>query len=142
MDLADARDAERGREHALADLGLRFARLDVDDDVEAGKPLAERVLDAVGGGVALADGRARSDPDVDVDEVRAAGLAHAQPPELDGRVERRDRLPRRLLRFGGRVVHEHVDVPAQEPAMRRRSRARRRRARRSRRPPGSRARPR
>ncbi len=88
----------------------------MDHDVEAREPLAERILDAVGRRVPLTHHSARCDPDVDVDEVGASRLADAQPPELDGRVELGDRLPRRLLRACGRVVHEHVHIAAQEPA--------------------------
>ena len=97
VDLPHLRDAERGRQHALAELGVRLARLDVDDDVGVGQRSRERVLDPVGGGMALPDGGARSDPDDDVGEVLAARLAHPEPPELDRRVERGDRRPRRVL---------------------------------------------
>ena len=101
VELPHARDAERGRERALAEAGIGVARLDVDDDVRLGQARAHGVLDPVRGGMTLADGGPGRDPDDDVREVRAAGGANAQPPELDRRVERGDRAPGGLLRATG-----------------------------------------
>ena len=98
VDLAHLRDGERGREHSLADLRLAASRLDVHDDVDAGQRVAQRLLDAVRCSVPLADRRAGRDADDDVGEVRSTGLAHAQPSQLDRRIELGDRPPRALAR--------------------------------------------
>ena len=115
VDLAHVRDRERRREHTLADRHRRPARLDVDDDVDPRQGVVQGALDAVGRGVALADGGAGGDADDDVREVLAARSAEAEPTQLHGWIEPRDRMacdPASLL---GRPVHEHVDVPAREP---------------------------
>ena len=69
----------------------------MDDDVDSGKSVVECLLDAVGGGVALRRPRPRGDADDDVGEVLAARAAHSEPPQLDRRVERRDRARAILL---------------------------------------------
>ena len=71
---------------------LRPSRLDVHDDVDVGKPLVQGVLDPVGGGMPLPDGRAGRDADDDVGEMLSACASHPEPPQLDGRIEARDRL--------------------------------------------------
>ena len=79
VDLAHVRDGERRRESALADSAVASARLDVDDDVDSRERLVERVLDAVGGGVPLADRRTGRDADDDVGEVLSPGAPKPQP---------------------------------------------------------------
>ena len=114
VDLAHVGDAERGRERPLADAPLIAAGLDVDDDVDVGQPLVQRRLHAIGGGVPLAHGGARRDPDHDIREVAAARLADPEPPQLDGRVETGDRAPGLVLRVERRAVHEDAHVPAEQ----------------------------
>ena len=84
VDLADVRDRERGGEHALADAAVASTRLDVHDDVDPGKRVVQRMLDAVGGRVPLADRGAGRDADDDVGEVLASrpagvGAGEARP---------------------------------------------------------------
>ena len=86
------RDAERRSEGALADAPLGAARLDVHDDVGVREPVAQGLLHPVCGRVPLAHGLRGRDADDDVRVVAAARLAHAEPPELDRRVELGDRL--------------------------------------------------
>ena len=62
---------------ALAQRSLVRDRLDVHDDVALRHRPKHGLLDRVRRSVALADGRVRGDPDYDVGEVLAAGLAHA-----------------------------------------------------------------
>ena len=69
----------------------------------------------VGRRVSLPDRLLERDADHDVGEVPARRLPHAQPPQLDGRLDRRDRAPRRRLLVGRNAVHQHVDVPAHQP---------------------------
>ena len=83
---------ERGGEDALANRGLPRLGLDVHDDVDPGQRVMERLLDAIGCRVPLTDRRAGRDADDDVRKVLAAGAPEPQPPELDGRLESRDRL--------------------------------------------------
>ncbi len=121
---------------------VALTRLDVNDDVDPRECVVQRLLDPIGRGVPLSDGRARRDADDDVGEVLSPSAAQPEATELDRRVESRDRPPgdsRVVLR---RTVHEHVDVPAGRAGRRPRPRAPRRRARRSSHPRGSRARPR
>ena len=72
----------------LAGLG----RLDVDDDVGARDGPLDRLLDGVGGGMALADRRARRHADDDVGEVPPGRAAHAQAVEGHAGPERLDAL--------------------------------------------------
>ncbi len=94
VDLADVRDRERGGEHALADPAVGSPRLDVDDDVDPRERVVQRLLDAVGGGMPLADRGTGSDADDDVGEVLASRTPKPKPAKLDRRLERRDRLTR------------------------------------------------
>ena len=114
VDLAHLRNAQGCRQSALTNLRIRAPRLHVHDDVGMGKPLADRVLDPVRRSMALADRGAGRDPDDDVREVPAARLAHAEPPELDRRVERVDRRTGRVLRVDRGLIHEHVHVAPQK----------------------------
>ena len=59
-----------------------------------GSARCERRLDAVGGGVSLADRGAGRDADHDVGERPAGRLAQPEAPERDGRLEARDRVAR------------------------------------------------
>ena len=114
VDLAHLRDGEGRCESALADTSFASSWLDVNDDVDPRECVVERLLDAIGRSMALADRRAGRDADDDVCEVLASGSPQPQPPKLDRRLEPRDRLtgdPRIGL---GRAVHEHVDVPARK----------------------------
>ncbi len=99
----------------VADGGLVLLRLDVDDDVAAGQRVVQSVLDAVGRGVTLADGRAGRNRDDDVGELPRTGLAHAQSPECDRGLDPRDRRARRLFGAGRNAVHQHVDVALHQP---------------------------
>ena len=81
-----------------------------------GSARVHRGLDAVGDGVALADGGAGRDADHDVGERAARRLAQPQPAHLDRRVEPADRGARRAHGVGRRAVHEHVDVAADQPS--------------------------
>ena len=110
VDLAHLRNTQGRRQSTLTDLRIRAPRLHVHDDVGMGKPLAHRVLDPVRRGMALADGGAGRDPDDDVCEVPTTRFTHAEPPELDRRVERVDRGPGRILRVDRGLIHEHVHV--------------------------------
>ena len=74
--------------------------------------------DRVGGCMALADRGARRHGDDDIGELAPGRLAHPQPAELDGRLERPDRVARRLMRLRGDAVHEDVDVPAHQASRR------------------------
>ena len=69
--------------------------------------------------MALADHCARRDADDDVGELLAPRLAHPQPPQLHRGLERSDRPRGDFLRLGGDSVHQHVDVPADQPRSRR-----------------------
>ena len=62
----------------------------MDDDVGARHRALDRLLDRVGGRVALADRRARRDADDDVREVTPRRAAHPQPAERHARAERLD----------------------------------------------------
>ena len=66
--------------------------------------------------VALADRCAGRHADNDVGEVPAGRPAHAQAPERDARAQPLDGAAGRLDRVHRRLVHEHVDVAADEPA--------------------------
>ncbi len=74
-----------------------------------------RRLDPIGGRMPLPDGGPGRDADDDVREGLPPRLPEAEPAQVDGRVERRDRplggghLVRR------RPVHQHVDVASDEP---------------------------
>ena len=140
VDLAHVRDGERGGEDAFANPAVAAARLDVDDDVDPRERVVQRLLDAVGRRVALADRGSRRDADDDVGEVLPSRSPQPEPPELDGRIERRDRPARDPRVVLGRPIHEHVDVPAREPHRGGDDERRRRRAPRSSRRRGSRAR--
>ena len=115
VQLAHARDPERRRERALPDLAPGSARLDVDDDVGVGETSFQRILDAIRGRMALPDRGTRRDADDDVGEVRATRLADPEPPELDGRVELRDRRAGGGLGVLRRLIHEDADVSPDEP---------------------------
>ena len=75
VDLPHVRDRERRRENALANSAIASARLDVDDDVDSRERVVERLLDTIGGRVALADRGSRRDADDDVGEVLPTGPA-------------------------------------------------------------------
>ena len=60
--LLDQRLGERGDQDVVAQLQAPAARLDVDDDVACRQRRLDRVLDLVGGRVALDDGAARRAP--------------------------------------------------------------------------------
>ena len=62
VDLAHVRDRERRREARVRGSHRRPTRLDVDDDVDPRKSVVQGLLDAVGGGVPLADGGAGATP--------------------------------------------------------------------------------
>ena len=111
----------RGTDIAAASARSRSAassarRLDVDDDVAAGQRVLELRLDPVGDRVALTDGRAGRDGDHDVGERAPRRLAQAQPGERDRRLDARDRGTRRRLGLRRRAIHQHVDVPPDQPA--------------------------
>ena len=69
VDFAHMPDGERCRKHALADHAVASSRLDVNDHVDSGKRVVQRLLDAIGSGMALADRSSRRDADDDVGEV-------------------------------------------------------------------------
>ena len=73
---------------------VAIPRLDVHDDVDPRQSLVQRILHAIGGRVPLPDRGARGDADDDVREALAARPPEAQPPELYGRLECRDRSAR------------------------------------------------
>ena len=112
--LAHTPDVEGGRLRALADPG-GLARLDVDDNVAARQGRLHRCLDSVGGRVPLADAGARRNTDHDVCELAPAGLAHAQPLQVDSRLDARDRRACGCFRLDGDAVHQDVDVRPHEP---------------------------
>ena len=87
----------------------------MDDDVDPGQHALELRLDPVCDCMTLADRRSRGHRDDHVGEGVPARLAQPQPRDLYRRLDPGDRSPRRLLRFSGGVVHEHVDVPADQP---------------------------
>jgi class 3 adenylate cyclase/tetratricopeptide (TPR) repeat protein len=116
MDLAHVRHPERGSEHALPKALLGPSRLDVDNDVGVGERSAKRILDAIRRCVALAHRSPRSDPDDDIGEVGSTGATDAKPPEFDRWLQSCDCAPRCPLRVRRRLIHEHVDVLAQQPA--------------------------
>ena len=64
--------------------------------------------------MALPDRGTRRDADDDVREVRATRLADPEPPELDGRLELRDRRAGGGLGVLRRLVHEDADVSPNE----------------------------
>ena len=72
-------------------------------------------LDRVRRRVALAYRRAGRHADHDVGELAAAGLAHAEAPQLDRRPHLLDRRDGRRLRVGRGAVHQHVDVHLHQP---------------------------
>ena len=82
VDLAHARDPERGGERLLAQFSPGLRGLDVDDDVSAGHGALDRILDGVGRGVPLANGGPRWDADDDVGEMPSRRPAHAQAEEV------------------------------------------------------------
>ena len=59
-----------------------------------GQRAVESVLDAVGGGVPLADRGAGRDSDHDIREVLPARTPEPESAEFDGRIEAGDRLSR------------------------------------------------
>ena len=65
--------------------------------------------------MALADGRARRNADDDVGEVATGRVPHPQPPERHALAKRLDSAARRLDLVHRSLVHEDVDVPADEP---------------------------
>ena len=81
-----------------------------------GSAPCDRGLDPVGDRVTLADGSPGDDTDDDVGERATGGLAQTQPAELHGWIEACDRGSRSEHRVGRRPVHQHVDVPADQPA--------------------------
>ena len=108
--LSHARHGERRHGRPLAERLLPGLGLDVDDHVALGQRPLNRVLDRVGGRVALADRGSGGHADHDVHEVTSAGLAHPQPLQVHRRLElRRSRRGRRLRR-----------PPARGPSARRR----------------------
>ena len=117
MDLADAGDAERRRERALAQRRVRrLPRLDVDDDVRAGQHALDRLLDRVRDRVPLRDRGAGRHADDDVGEVAARRLAAAaggaaRPAGSIAAIARRAAASAAARR----AIHEHVDVPPHEP---------------------------
>ena len=60
----------------------------------------------------------------DVGKVAPGRVAHPQPADVDRRLDPRDRLARRLGGLRGSVVHEHVDVPPDQPHRREEDEAR------------------
>ena len=119
------RDRERRGERPLPQGARRRPpRLDVDDDVAAGQRRLDGRLDRVGDRVALRrPPRPARRPITTSAKWRPAGLPQPQAPQLDGRVERRDRLPGGRLGARRRAVHEHVDVLPHEPSGGQRGRA-------------------
>ena len=115
VDFAHAWDPERGGERLLAQFSPGLCGLDVDDDVTAGHGPLDRLLDGVGRGVPLADGCPRWDADDDVGEMPSRRPAHAQAEEDDRRGELLDRPPGGLDLVHRRLIHEHVDVLADQP---------------------------
>ena len=115
VDLAHPRDTLRRSEDAFAQHGLAALGLDVDDDVAQRERLVDRRLDRVGGGVALRDRGSRRHADHDVRELPPRRLAHPETPQLNRRLDARDRRPRGFLRLGGDAIHEDVDVVAHQP---------------------------
>ena len=112
--LAHAGLAQRGRIGALPDR-LRFLRLDMDHDVGSGHGLLHGPLDGVRRRVALLDRGAVGNPDDDVGEVAPGRPPHPEPAQLHAGLELLDRRERRLARRRRRAVHEHVDVPLDQP---------------------------
>jgi class 3 adenylate cyclase/tetratricopeptide (TPR) repeat protein len=115
VDLPYLRDLQGSGEGTVPHGRLRAPGLHVNDDVRLRQHTLDGFLDAVRGRVTLTHGGAGRDPDHDVGVVRAAGAPHAQPSQLHGRLERRDRSAGSALVVDRRLVHEHVDVAAQEP---------------------------
>src|SRR5205823_11315587 len=102
--LADARDTDRGLLRTLAHLRVAPLRLDVDDDVALRQRALDGVLDRVGRGVALGDGRAGRDADHDIGEVAARRLAHAQAAQAAPGHPPGDRLARPPVRAAPAAV--------------------------------------
>ena len=115
VDLAHLRHVLRRGQGPLAQRGLVFLRLDVDDDVALRQRLVDRRLDRVRRGVALADCGSRRDADDDVRELPAPGLPHPQTPQLHKRLEPPDRSRSDGVSLGRNAVHQNVDVPAHQP---------------------------
>ena len=101
--LADQRLGERDRERAVAQVQAVAPRLEVHDHVAVGQRVADGGLDGVGGAVALDDRLPRRHADDGVGEVLAAGLAHAQPAQLDAVAEAVDGLLGRACASAGAV---------------------------------------
>ena len=116
MDLAHLRDVHRRRKRAVSERRRVGAWLDVDDDVAAGERVFQLRLDEVRDRVALTDGCAGRNGDHDIGEGATRGLAEAKPGERDGRLDPRNRRACRRLGFRRRPVHQHVDVPTNQPA--------------------------
>ena len=87
--LAHLPHADRGRVRPLAQVASPASGSTCTTTSASGSARLDRRLDRVGGRVALADGGAGRDGDHDVGELAAAGLPHPQPPQLDGRLQRR-----------------------------------------------------
>ena len=134
VDLAHARDRERGGEHPLAESAGALARLDVDDDVDTREGALKRLLHAVGGRMTLPDRGARSDADDDVREVLSSGPSQSKPPELDRRDEWTSARRAILGVVLGRPVHEYRRRSGPRAGVRRRRRGRTESARSSRQP--------
>ena len=114
--LAHVRHVKRRVLGPLADLSILCGlRLDVDDDIGLGERAAHGFLDVVCRCMTLRDGRAGRDPDHDVDKVPPCRLPQSQPAQGDTGYLLADRLARGRGRVGRRAVHEHVDVPPDQP---------------------------
>ena len=75
VQLAHERHGERGGQDTFAKRRVAALGFDVHDDVDPGKRVVQRVLDAVRRGVPLTDGRPRSDADDDVREALSSRSA-------------------------------------------------------------------
>ena len=118
MDLAHARDSLGGGERPLAQRRLVLLGLHVDDDVASRQRAVERVLDRVGGGMALPHGRARRDADDDVGECCPAAWRMRSRRSSTRGSSAAIAASAASWALGRDAVHQDVDVQPHQPPRR------------------------
>ena len=108
--LAHLPHGERGRVRTLAQVGGSCERLDVHDDVASGSARSTAASTASAAACPWPTAAPGETPITTSANWRPAGLPHAQPPQLDGRLQRRRSPSARRPR----------PRPARDPSARRR----------------------